>query len=172
MELELENVLKYDFYNDKLSNYHEIAVETINYLLQFKAFELISEDFFYKNMEFFNKFYVNLMEISQKIGYKYNNLMDEIFDSSFDGDARAVKGDYINEVKIIEFNKEMNEFETATTDYIDGLHQTLDELALSKMFATDMNLLKVLENDFNGTYQRIERIEEQYGKFEDSMDEY
>ena len=172
MELELENVLKYDFYNDKLSNYHEIAVETINYLLQFKAFELISEDFFYKNMEFFNKFYVNLMEISQKIGYKYNNLMDEIFDSSFDGDARAVKGDYINEAKIIEFNKEMNEFETATTDYIDGLHQTLDELALSKMFATDMNLLKVLENDFNGTYQRIERIEEQCGKFEDSMDEY
>ena len=96
MELELENVLKYDFYNDKLSNYHEIAVETINYLLQFKAFELVSEDFFSKSMEFFNNFYVNLMETNQKIGYKYNNLMDEIFDFSFDGDARAVKGNYIN----------------------------------------------------------------------------
>lgn len=170
MELELENVLKYDFYNDKLSNYHEIAVETINYLLQFKAFELVSEDFFYKSMEFFNKFYVNLMEINQKIGYKYNNLMDEIFDSSFDGDARAVKGNYINEAKIIEFNKKMNEFETAAIDYVDGLLQTLDELALSKMFVTDMNLLRLLESDFDNTYNRIENIEEQYGKFEDSMD--
>ena len=165
MELELENVLKYDFYNDKLSSYHDIALETINYLMQFKAFNLINE-------EFFNKFYVNLMEINQKIGYKYNNLMDEIFDSSFDGDARAVKGNYINEAKIIEFNKKMNEFETATTDYISGLHQTLDELALNKMFVTDMNLLKMLENDFDNTYKRIEMIEEQYGKFEDSMDKY
>lgn len=170
MELELENVLKYDFYNDKLSSYHEIAVETINYLLQFKAFELVSEDFFSKSMEFFNNFYVNLMEINQKIGYKYNNLMDEIFDFSFDGDARAVKGNYINEVKIIEFNKKMNEFETGTMDYIDGLLQTLDELALSKMFVTDMNLLKLLESDFDSTYKRIKNIEEQYGKFEDSMD--
>lgn len=170
MELELENVLKYDFYNDKLGNYHEIAVETINYLLQFKAFELVSGDFFYKSMEFFNEFYVNLMEFNQKIGYKYSNLMDEIFDCSFDGDARAVKGNYINEAKIIEFNKKMNEFETATIDYIDGLHQTLDELALSKMFTTDMNLLKLLENDFDSTYKRIENIEEQYGRFEDSMD--
>lgn len=170
MELELENVLKYDFYNDKLSNYHEIAVETINYLLQFKAFELVSEDFFSKSMEFFNNFYVNLMEINQKIGYKYNNLMDEIFDFSFDGDARAVKGNYINEVKIIEFNKKMNEFETAAIDYVDGLLQTLDELALSKMFVTDMNLLRLLESDFDNTYNRIENIEEQYGKFEDSMD--
>ena len=172
MELELENVLKYDFYNDKLSNYHEIAVETINYLLQFKAFELVSEDFFSKSMEFFNNFYVNLMEVNQKIGYKYNNLMDEIFDFSFDGDARAVKGNYINEAKIIDFNKKMNEFETATMDYIDGLLQTLDELALSKMFVTDMNLLRLLESDFDNTYKRIENIEEQYGKFEDSMDKY
>ena len=170
MELELENVIKYDFYNDKLGNYHEIAVETMNYLLQFKAFELVSEDFFSKSMEFFNNFYVNLMEINQKIGYKYNNLMDEIFDFSFDGDARAVKGNYINEVKIIEFNKKMNEFETAAIDYVDGLLQTLDELALSKMFVTDMNLLKLLESDFDNTYNRIENIEEQYGKFEDSMD--
>ena len=170
MELELENVLKYDFYNDKLSNYHEIAVETINYLLQFKAFELVSDDFFSKSMEFFNNFYVNLMEINQKIGYKYNNLMDEIFDFSFDGDARAVKGNYINEAKIIEFNNRMNEFETAAIDYVDGLLQTLDELALSKMFVTDMNLLRLLESDFDNTYNRIENIEEQYGKFEDSMD--
>ena len=56
MELELENVLKYDFYNDKLSNYHEIAVETINYLLQFKAFELISEDFSIKIWSFLINF--------------------------------------------------------------------------------------------------------------------
>ena len=64
----------------------------------------------------------------------------------------------------------MNEFETAAIDYVDGLLQTLDELALSKMFVTDMNLLKLLENDFDNTYNRIENIEEQYGKFEDSMD--
>lgn len=48
MELELENVLKYDFYNDKLSSYHDVAMETINYLMQFKAFNLINEAFLTK----------------------------------------------------------------------------------------------------------------------------
>ena len=53
MELELENVLKYDFYNDKLSSYHDVAMETINYLMQFKAFNLINEAFFNKSIDFF-----------------------------------------------------------------------------------------------------------------------
>ena len=48
------------------------------------------------------------MEFNQEIGYKYSNMMDEIFDSSFDGDLRAVKGNYIEASKLLDFNEKWN----------------------------------------------------------------
>lgn len=170
MELELENVLKYDFYNEKLSNYHEIALETINYLIQFRAFNLINEEEFYRNMDFFTEYYVKLMEYNQEIRYKYSNMMDEVFDIAFDGDLRAVKGDYISRSKIDDFNCKMESFEMGSKDYISGLNQILDDLSLSKMFTTDMSLLKLLEDDFNITYKKVSTVEEMYGSFEETID--
>ena len=172
MELELENVLKYDFYNDKLSSYHEVALETVNYLIQFKSFNLINEDFFNKSIDFFTKYYVSLMEFNQEISYKYSNMMDEIFDLSFDGDFRAVKGSYIDTSKLLDFNEKMNSFESGAQDYINGMAQIIDELSLAKMYCLDFVLLRVLELDFDKTHNKIMDIEEKYGEFEDSMDEY
>ena len=172
MELELENVLKYDFYNDKLASYHEVAMETVNYLIQFKSFNLINEDFFNKSIDFFTKYYVSLMEFNQEISYKYSNMMDEIFDLSFDGDFRAVKGSYIDASKLLDFNEKMNSFESGAQDYINGMAQIIDELSLAKMYCLDSVLLRVLELDFDKTHNKIMDIEEKYGEFEDSMDEY
>ena len=172
MELELENVLKYDFYNDKLSSYHEVALETVNYLMQFKAFNLINEAFFNKSMDFFTNYYVSLMEFNQEISYKYSNMMDEIFDLSFDGDFRAVKGSYIDASKLLDFNEKMNSFESGAQDYINGMAQIIDELSLAKMYCLDFVLLRVLELDFDKTHNKIMDIEEKYGEFEDSMDKY
>ena len=172
MELELENVLKYDFYNDKLASYHDIAMETINYLMQFKSFNLINEDFFNKSIDFFTKYYVSLMEFNQEISYKYSNMMDEIFDLSFDGDFRAVKGSYIDASKLLDFNEKMNSFESGAQDYINGMAQIIDELSLAKMYCLDFVLLRVLELDFDKTHNKIMDIEEKYGEFEDSMDKY
>lgn len=172
MELELENVLKYDFYNDKLSSYHEVALETVNYLIQFKSFNLINEDFFNKSIDFFTKYYVSLMEFNQEISYKYSNMMDEIFDLSFDGDFRAVKGSYIDASKLLDFNEKMNSFESGAQDYINGMAQIIDELSLAKMYCLDFVLLRVLELDFDKTHNKIMDIEEKYGEFEDSMDKY
>ena len=172
MELELENVLKYDFYNDKLSSYHEVAMETVNYLIQFKSFNLINEDFFNKSIDFFTKYYVSLMEFNQEISYKYSNMMDEIFDLSFDGDFRAVKGSYIDASKLLDFNEKMNSFESGAQDYINGMAQIIDELSLAKMYCLDFVLLRVLELDFDKTHNKIMDIEEKYGEFEDSMDKY
>ena len=172
MELELENVLKYDFYNDKLSSYHEVALETVNYLIQFKSFNLINEDFFNKSIDFFTKYYVSLMEFNQEISYKYSNMMDEIFDLSFDVDFRAVKGSYIDASKLLDFNEKMNSFESGAQDYINGMAQIIDELSLAKMYCLDFVLLRVLELDFDKTHNKIMDIEEKYGEFEDSMDEY
>ena len=172
MELELENVLKYDFYNDKLSSYHEVALETVNYLIQFKSFNLINEDFFNKSIDFFTKYYVSLMEFNQEISYKYSNMMDEIFDLSFDGDFRAVKGSYIDASKLLDFNEKMNSFESGAQDYINGMAQIIDELSLAKMYCLDFVLLRVLELDFDKTHNKIMDIEEKYGDFEDSMDKY
>ena len=172
MEPELENVLKYDFYNDKLSSYHEVALETVNYLIQFKSFNLINEDFFNKSIDFFTKYYVSLMEFNQEISYKYSNMMDEIFDLSFDGDFRAVKGSYIDASKLLDFNEKMNSFESGAQDYINGMAQIIDELSLAKMYCLDFVLLRVLELDFDKTHNKIMDIEEKYGEFEDSMDEY
>ena len=172
MELELENVLKYDFYNDKLSSYHEVALETVNYLIQFKSFNLINEDFFNKSIDFFTKYYVSLMEFNQEISYKYSNMTDEIFDLSFDGDFRAVKGSYIDASKLLDFNEKMNSFESGAQDYINGMAQIIDELSLAKMYCLDFVLLRVLELDFDKTHNKIMDIEEKYGEFEDSMDKY
>ena len=172
MELELENVLKYDFYNDKLSSYHEVALETVNYLIQFKSFNLINEDFFNKSIDFFTKYYVSLMEFNQEISYKYSNMMDEIFDLSFDGDFRAVKGSYIDASKLLDFNEKMDSFESGAQDYINGMAQIIDELSLAKMYCLDFVLLRVLELDFDKTHNKIMDIEEKYGEFEDSMEGY
>ena len=172
MELELENVLKYDFYNDKLSSYHDIALETINYLMQFKAFNLINEEFFNKSIDFFTNYYVSLMEFNQEISYKYSNMMDEIFNLSFDGDLRTVKGSYIEASKLLDFNEKMDSFEYGAQDYLDGIMQIIDELSLSKMYCVDLMLLRALEMDFDKTHDKITSIEERYGDFEDSMDGY
>ena len=172
MELELENVLKYDFYNDKLSSYHDIALETINYLMQFKAFNLINEEFFNKSIDFFTNYYVSLMQFNQEISYKYSNMMDEIFDLSFDWDLRAVKGSYIDASKLLDFNEKMDSFESGAQDYLDGIIQIIDDLSLAKMYCVDLTLLRALELDFDKTHNKIMFIEERYGEFEDSMDKY
>ena len=172
MELELENVLKYDFYNDKLASYHDVAMETINYLMQFKAFNLINEAFFNKSMDFFTNYYVSLMQFNQEISYKYSNMMDEIFDLSFDGDLRTVKGSYIDASKLLDFNEKMGSFESGAQDYLNGIMQIIDELSLVKMYCVDLTLLRVLEMDFDKTYKKITYIVEKYGSFEDSMDKY
>lgn len=172
MELELENVLKYDFYNDKLSSYHEVAMETVNYLIQFRSFNLVNEEFFNKSIDFFTNYYVSLMQFNQEISYKYSNMMDEIFDLSFDGDLRAVKGSYIDASKLLDFNEKMDSFESGAQDYLDGIIQIIDDLSLAKMYCVDLTLLKALELDFDKTHNKIMFIEERHGEFEDSMDKY
>ena len=172
MELELENVLKYDFYNDKLASYHEVAMETVNYLIQFRSFNLVNEEFFNKSIDFFTSYYVSLMQFNQEISYKYSNMMDEIFDLSFDGDLRAVKGSYIDASKLLDFNEKMDSFESGAQDYLDGIIQIIDDLSLAKMYCVDLTLLRALELDFDKTHNKIMFIEERYGEFEDSMDKY
>ncbi len=172
MELELENVLKYDFYNDKLASYHEVAMETVNYLIQFRSFNLVNEEFFNKSIDFFTNYYVSLMQFNQEISYKYSNMMDEIFDLSFDGDLRAVKGSYIDASKLLDFNEKMDSFESGAQDYLDGIVQIIDDLSLAKMYCVDLTLLRALELDFDKTHNKIMFIEERHGEFEDSMDKY
>lgn len=172
MELELENVLKYDFYNDKLASYHEVAMETVNYLIQFRSFNLVNEEFFNKSIDFFTNYYVSLMQFNQEISYKYSNMMDEIFDLSFDGDLRAVKGRYIDASKLLDFNEKMDSFESGAQDYLDGIVQIIDDLSLAKMYCVDLTLLRALELDFDKTHNKIMFIEERHGEFEDSMDKY
>ena len=172
MELELENVLKYDFYNDKLASYHEVAMETVNYLIQLRSFNLVNEEFFNKSIDFFTNYYVSLMQFNQEISYKYSNMMDEIFDLSFDGDLRAVKGSYIDASKLLDFNEKMDSFESGAQDYLDGIVQIIDDLSLAKMYCVDLTLLRALELDFDKTHNKIMFIEERHGEFEDSMDKY
>src|SRR5699024_5293157 len=135
-------------------------------------FNLINEDFFNKSIDFFTNYYVSLMEFNQEISYKYSNMMDEIFNLSFDGDFRTVKGSYIEASKLLDFNEKMNSFESGAQDYLDGIMQIIDELSLAKMYCVDLMLLRALEIDFDKTHDKITSIEERYGDFEDSMDGY
>ena len=96
-------------------------------------------------------------------------MMDEIFDTALGGDERHVRENYVERAKLDEFNSKMDEFVQYAEDYIEGLLQTLDDLALAKMFCTDMQLLSYIEQDFNATHEKIEKIEELYGNFEDSL---
>ena len=112
------------------------------------------------------------MQFNQEISYKYSNMMDEIFDLSFDGDLRAVKGSYIDASKLLDFNEKMDSFESGAQDYLDGIIQIIDDLSLAKMYCVDLTLLRALELDFDKTHNKIMLIEERYGEFEDSMDKY
>ena len=127
---------------------------------------------FRSSIDFFTNYYVSLMQFNQEISYKYSNMMDEIFDLSFDGDLRTVKGSYIEASKLLDFNEKMNSFESGAQDYINGMAQIIDELSLAKMYCLDFVLLRVLELDFDKTHNKIMDIEEKYGEFEDSMDKY
>lgn len=170
MDLEIENVLKFDFYNEKLAEYSEVNNSGINFLLQFRGLNLISQEYFDKCWEFFGSFYVKLIEKNMKITYKYKNMMEEIFDIAFDADVRSLTGEYIEEKKLKEFNKDIEELVNYADDYIDGLTQILDDLSLYKMFCTDMLLLSLIESDFNDLYNKVEYIEKNMGNFEDNFE--
>src|SRR5699024_7194897 len=113
-----------------------------------------------------------LMEFNQEISYKYSNMMDEIFDLSFDGDLRAVKGSYIDASKLLDFNEKVDSFESGAQDYLDGIIQIIDDLSLAKMYCVDLTLLRALELDFDKTHNKIMSIEERYGEVEDEMGKY
>ena len=66
----------------------------------------------------------------------------------------------------------MESFESGTQDYLDGTMQIIDELSLAKMYCVDLVLLNALEMDFDKTHDKIVSIEEKYGDFEDSMNDY
>lgn len=171
METEFINVLKFDFYTDKIQAYHEIAQRTMNALLQLRAYKAIDDDEFKKNMDFFTNFYVTFMEEFNNINYKYTNMMGQIFDINVGGDERtAVLNNYISEKKIEQFNEEMDAFEENYFTMVDTVVSILDELSLAKMFLLDFDLLSVIEDEFNDAYNIIEFIESTYGKFEDTIE--
>lgn len=44
MKLELENVLKFDFYNEKMALYTDVVKEIMVHLVNFKGLEIIDEE--------------------------------------------------------------------------------------------------------------------------------
>ncbi len=68
-------------------------------------------------------------------------MMDEIFDLSFDGDLRTVKGSYIDASKLLDFNEKMCSFESGAQDYLNGIMQIIDELSLVKMYCVDLTVI-------------------------------
>lgn len=170
MDKEFSNVLKYEFYSEKMINYHDIVVNTINHLLQFQSYGLISNSFFHKYWSYIGSFYTELLEKERVIHYKYDNMMDEIFDLHVDGDKRSVYGNYITKEKLEKFNKEVELFESANINFYEALAQLLDELNLKKRFTTDMILLKVLEDEFDYLSTKYLSLEEMYSEYEDVID--
>lgn len=170
MKTEFINVLKYDFYSDKILAYHDISVRTINLLIQLRAYNAIDENEFQKNIEFFTKFYVSFMSEFNRITYKYQNMMNQIFENNVGGDERAtVLDNYISEHKIKEFNQDIEAFELNYLIVQETIVNILDEMSLAKMFLLDFDLLKALEEEFRHVYELVENIEAEFGDFKDTI---
>lgn len=170
MNTEFVNVLKYDFYSEKILAYHDISVRTINILLQLRAYNIIKEDEFQKDMGFFTGFYISFMSELNRIAYKYKNMMNQIFDNNVGGDERATLLDnYISENKIKEFNEDIKNFESGFFTVQETIINILDDMALAKMFLLDFELLSILEEEFSHVYNLIETVEVEFGKFEDTI---
>lgn len=170
MKTEFVNVLKYDFYSEKILAYHDISVRTINILLQLRAYNIIEEDEFQKNIEFFTGFYISFMSEFNRITYKYQNMMNQIFDNNVGGDERAtVLDNYISEDKTKEFNEDIENFESSYFTVQETIVNMLDDMALAKMFLLDFQLLSVLEEEFSYVYNLIETVEVEFGEFEDTI---
>lgn len=170
MNTEFVNVLKYDFYSEKILAYHDISVRTINILLQLRAYNIIKEDEFQKDMGFFTGFYISFMSEFNRIAYKYKNMMNQIFDNNVGGDERATLLDnYISENKIKEFNEDIKNFESGFFTVQETIINILDDMALAKMFLLDFELLSILEEEFSHVYNLIETVEVEFGKFEDTI---
>lgn len=172
MKLELENVLKFDFYSGKMNMYNHFIPHIFNQLLYLKGYKLIDDDKYHDILRLLSDDFVELLRENYEIIMKYGNMMDEIFDNEYNeiDDSRAVYGDYIKNDKIESFNKSMGKHEKNVIKYIENIHSSIEHMSLCKMFTVDMALLKSMEQDFETVFNQIEEIEDKFGKFEDSLD--
>lgn len=105
-----------------------------------------------------------------RITYKYQNMMNQIFDNNVGGDERAtVLDSYISEDKTKEFNEDIENFESSYFTVQETIVNMLDDMALAKMFLLDFQLLSILEEEFNYVYNLIETVEVEFGEFEDTI---
>ena len=171
MDIALENVLKYDFYSEKMGMYSDVIPEIMFHIISMNGFNVLTDQDAQNKMKLFSKKYPQLLKMDSNIHYKYQNMMDEIFDDYFDDDfSRHKHENYIEDSKIIQFNRDMESYERAVQMFIRNLHNVVQSLSLSKMFVTDMLLLKGMEHIFDKLFSQIESIEESMGKFEDTFE--
>lgn len=172
MKLELENVLKFDFYSGKMYMYNQLVPHIFNQLLYLKGYELIDEDKYHDILRLLSDDFSEILSENYEIVMKHSNMMDEIFDNEYNeiDDSRTVYGDYIENDKIKSFNKSMEKHEKNVINYIKNIHSSLEHMSLCKMFTVDIGLLKSMEQDFETVFNQIEEIEDKFGKFEDSLE--
>ena len=173
MKLELENVLKFDFYSGKMSLYNHVMPHIFNQLLYLKSYKLINEDKYYDILRLLSDDFAEILRENHEIITKHSNMMDEIFDNEYNeiDDSRSVYGEYITDEKIKSFNKSMKKHEKNIIEYIKKIQDSVRYMSLCKMFTVDMTLLSVMEQDFETVFNEIEKIEDKFGKFEDSLDQ-
>lgn len=171
MKTELENVLKYDFYNEKMALYTDVVRDIMLHLAQFRGLDIIDEEEYNNKMNLFHKKFVDLISLNKEIHYKYENMMNQIFDLEFDlDDTRHVIENYMEEGKIKSFNKQMNKYERDVNAFIGNVISLVRSMSFKKLFVTDMLLVKHMEMEFVTLYERIEYIESIMGKFEDTLE--
>lgn len=171
MKLELENVLKFDFYNEKMALYTDVVKEIMLHLVNFKGLEIIDEKEYGNKMKLFNNKFAELITLSKNINYKYSNMMNQIFDLEFETDlpSRTIEN-YLEESKIKDFNKKMFEYERKVNTFSRNVIALVNSMSLKKLFVTDMFLLRQMELDFEVLYEKIEFIEDNMGNFKETLE--
>lgn len=170
MKLELENVLKFDFYNEKMALYTDVVKEIMLHLVNFKGLEIIDEEEYNNKMKLFSNKFTELITLSKNIDYKYSNMMNQIFDLEFESDLpnRTIEN-YLEESKIRDFNKKVVKHEKRVNIFSKNVIELVHSMSLKKVFVTDMFLLKQMELDFESLYEKIEFIEDNMDNFKDTL---
>lgn len=163
MRQEVTNMLRYEYYRDKLMSYHPIFIESLNIALNLEVYNLIDRDKYNTYCSFVTQNYNELLKINKNIDEVYGAIFDmlesrlENIENIKQLDSTDMKNE-LDKTKIDMYNKHIETYEQCFFKTESDLFKILEEQSLYKMYTTDMELLEEMEQMFNVLHNMIESI--------------
>lgn len=156
---ELDNVVELNIMYEELEYINEVSMKTVNNLIQFYSLEIISKEYYKKNIKFITNKLPILIKGINSILDNYEDFMEELMELSLtdEGDEIDIYFEETEEADL--FNNSSEQLINDFIEYKMNLLTLLDEMALEKMFILDPALLEAVERDFDYIHRVLENVE-------------